>query len=562
MTAARRIPAARALAALLALQGLLLAWSGLRNGVTYDEFAHLPAGVAYWRHGGFAIYNLSPPLARLLGSWPAALSGAAAPPVEAFAAASAGERHWLYGRAFQEANRARYHALFVAGRWAMIPVCLAGTLAVWAWARRLFGAPAALAGATLFALNPSFLAHGSIVGTDAATAAFVAMAGWAWTRLCDAPSGRRAMLAALAMTGATLCKFSALLIWPGTLLAGALLCRGDRRRARAAALAWAAAAGLTWAATLAIDGGRGAFRRLDSYAFVSESLRAWQHRLPGALPVPLPQVVVEGFDRQKREAEGLYEAFLLGSAYRGSRWDYYPVALAAKLPLGTIGVLTLAMVEAARRRRALPRGVAGAPAMAMALGAGLVLGTDINIGTRYLLPLLPLAAVWAALLWRADAAPRRIAWALLGLACVESLAHAPRWITFFNPVATALGGPRIVNDSDFDWGQSLPDLRRWMLEHGVREIALAYHGRVDPGVYGIAYEPMLRPPGPRFDYVAFSDVFLTGTARRMATPEGVSDFAVLPVWRALRDATPVHRAGSISVFGRAAVEAALARPAP
>ncbi len=66
------------LLALLVLHSALLAWSAVANSVTFDEYAHLPAGVSYWHSGRFDVYDLSPPLLRLLGSWPAVLAGAIA----------------------------------------------------------------------------------------------------------------------------------------------------------------------------------------------------------------------------------------------------------------------------------------------------------------------------------------------------------------------------------------------------------------------------------------------------------------------------------------------------
>src|SRR6478672_11471273 len=78
-----------ALAALLVLHAALMAASALWNSVTFDEYAHLPAGVAYWWYGwrGFAIHNLSPPFLRLWAAGPVVMfGGAEAPAIEPFLA--------------------------------------------------------------------------------------------------------------------------------------------------------------------------------------------------------------------------------------------------------------------------------------------------------------------------------------------------------------------------------------------------------------------------------------------------------------------------------------------
>ena len=62
-------------AALILVHALLLTCAARTNSVTFDEFAHLPAGVAYWRHADFSIFDLSPPLLRLVAAAPPTLAG-------------------------------------------------------------------------------------------------------------------------------------------------------------------------------------------------------------------------------------------------------------------------------------------------------------------------------------------------------------------------------------------------------------------------------------------------------------------------------------------------------
>src|SRR5438094_5682720 len=99
-------------AGLLIVHAGLLTWSALRNSVTFDEFAHLPAGLSYWRYGRFDIYDYTPPLPRLLGAWPALLARAKIPAAQAYFAMPPQERHWVYGEEFLRENRERYHWLF------------------------------------------------------------------------------------------------------------------------------------------------------------------------------------------------------------------------------------------------------------------------------------------------------------------------------------------------------------------------------------------------------------------------------------------------------------------
>ena len=101
-----------ALGTLLALHAAMLAWSAVRASVTFDEYAHLPAGVAYWKYREFSIHNLSPPLLRMLGAWPAVLAGAEAPPASSYRKWDDRRRHWIYAEDFMDRNAGRYHRYF------------------------------------------------------------------------------------------------------------------------------------------------------------------------------------------------------------------------------------------------------------------------------------------------------------------------------------------------------------------------------------------------------------------------------------------------------------------
>jgi hypothetical protein len=185
-------PARLGLIALLALHAALVAASIFRNSVTFDEYAHLPAGAAYWRFGtrAFAIHNLTPPLLRLWATAPVLAFASPlhldVPDVHAFLEQDPRDRHWNYGEAFLRANFApggRYHRLFVVGRVAMLPISCFGVWLAWKWTRELHGSQAAaLAAGAMVALNPDLIAHGSLVGTDSGTAVAIGAALWLWWR--------------------------------------------------------------------------------------------------------------------------------------------------------------------------------------------------------------------------------------------------------------------------------------------------------------------------------------------------------------------------------------------
>jgi hypothetical protein len=186
---------------------------------------------------------------------------------------------------------------------------------------------------------------------------------------------------------------------------------------------------------------------------------------------------------------------------------------------------------------------------------GLTLLMHINLGLRYMLPIYPAMFVLCGRLLRPFSIPRAIVASVLVVAlAIEGAGACRRYFEFFNLIGGGTGnGYRIVSDSNFDWGQSLIDLRDWQQRNGGVRVDLAYHGRADPAWYGINYSPLIEPGGSK--YVAISQMFLTETPLHMATPNGTTPFITLAGARKLLDTKPLAKAGSIFIFERSVYEA-------
>ena len=134
----------------------------------------------------------------------------------------------------------------------------------------------------------------------------------------------------------------------------------------------------------------------------------------------------------------------------------------------------------------------------------IALTTDINLGYRHLLPVLPFlyvligVVVAQAAYGRAGlvdgkrqltlvsrAAPLLL---LLWLAMATLWIH-PHFLSFFNLIA---GGPdngwRALVDSNIDWGQDLARLKTWLDENDVERVWLSYFGEARPEYYAITYD--------------------------------------------------------------------------
>jgi hypothetical protein len=550
-----------AVGGLLGLFLLVSATALPRQSVTVDEFAHLPAGLHYWRTGDFGLYGENPPLVKLWAALPLlALPLAAETDPGRF---TGGWRPWLHGADFMRRNQDRYLRAFALGRGMVLLLALALGLLLHRAARCRYGPWGGAVALALYALCPLFLAHGHLATVDAGFAllflpAVLALVGW-----LERPTLPRAMTAGAALALALLAKFSALILLPFCLAAPLLqryLFRSVPSLPRSLGR-WLLHLAAMAAVTLLLVGlpyrWRGASLPLGGHLFTSTRLAGIAEGLP-SLPSLLPAVWLEGLDRQLADMEtGEFPNYLSGRWYRGADPRYFAVALLVKMPIPALLALLLTLVSGLIPS---PRGRAFSPREAILLAVALLflgsasLGSSLQIGLRYLLPVLPLLYLLAGRLGRLLEQPsrdRRGLAALLFLWLAFSVLTAwPDHLSYFNEAAGGpSGGHRHLLDSNLDWGQDLPALARWMEAEGVAEVELAYFGHVDPGLYGVRH----LPPGEGREggYTAVSAQHLFGAGEYpypllyLDPPRRLDPELIL----ALRGEAPAGRAGrSIWIF--------------
>ncbi len=551
-----------AVVGLLALHWGLAVTSLVRENPTVDEVLHLPAGVSYWQTGQFKLYHHNPPLVRLVAALPVVL---AKPEMGDLYAPTQGRggtmpSYWAsdppnkagFGHDFARLNAARFFELFTLARLLMPTFSVLGGLAVFAWSRSLYGTAGGLLSLAVYALCPNLLAHGRLITTDAAAAAFMLGATFLFWRYLERPTGARAAVAGLALGLAQLVKFSSLLlygIWPLIALAVAI----GRWRGTTAE-PWppvrrllGQATGIVALSVLTINlgyGFEGFGTPLGSFRFLSRTLTRdrvpvppgpeapfdlyrelrllRQNRFQGTplavLPVPLPREYVLGFDDQKFEAEGAplrvgdrrapadavsgYPVYLDGVLRDQSWWNYYLLCLVYKLPEGVwllLAASLVALVVAPRARASWAAEFAVLIVPVVVLGVMSVL-TNINLGLRYVLPALPFLYVAAGKLvpWAASlrGPSRRVAAGVVGLGLAATVAATlsihPHYLAYFNLVS---GGPsrgsEHLIDSNLDWGQDLVGLKRWLDANAPGErVGLAYFGQIPPVIFAARGEPL------------------------------------------------------------------------
>ena len=474
---------------------------------TWDEPAHVAAGMQWIDRGTYTYEPLHPPLGRVLtavGPWLAGIR-------------SGGQKNiWLEGNSIFHAG-GHYERNLALARLGVLPFFIVATLVVFAWAHRLGGGAAAVCAAVLFSTLPPILAHAGIATTDIAITSTVVLASYCTIRWLEQPTVGRSLLLGLAVGAALLSKFSALLFLPAAAAAIAI-CRWGERRLRpegTSTVGRTSGVRVTYAvALLAVWAGyRFAIGPLTPAGPVRTDV---QHEAPSNLErlaaasiFPAP-ALFEGLGLLAAKNRAGHKSYLLGDVRDTGWWYFFPVALAVKTTLAFMLLWAVGAVAGARappeseRRRQLEP-------VAIAIAILLVcLPSRINIGLRHVLPMYPFLAITAgmglAMLGRSRrAAPAGAVFAAL-LLCwhlVVSIRAHPDYLSYFNELA----GERpeqILIDSDLDNGQDLKRLADTLRARHISAVSIAYAGSATVAEHGLPAVRWLEPHRPVKGWVAAS----------------------------------------------------------
>jgi hypothetical protein len=453
-------------------------FSALQESNIVDEPPEITAGYSYWKWGDFRMNPEHPPLAKMLAALPLLRFGLSFPTKPT---SSSRTDEYGFASQFFEDNARKTDSLLFAARLTSIFLTSCLGLAIALWARSAFNSATALTALTLYAFDPTITAHGRYVKNDVAITLFAFLACIAWGAYLKRPSPRRFLLTGLALAAAMATKFSALFLLPVFLILAAIRYWQD---ARGWPL-WRIAG--SWVAVVSLSCG---------LVFLIYALPAFMHgvRLGG---VDL-RVLHDLMDRSTASAiarysrgggpghpyfEGLilaldhntfgHPSYLLGMRGMMGWWYYFPVAFAVKMPAATLVFFVLsgwACLTRIRRVRfrflsfswfvlAVPPAVFGT----------FSLTSHLNIGIRHLLPIWPFIFVLSAAIF--DHARFRHSRAILVVlgACLvaESVSIYPHYTAFFNVFAGGPSqGPKILVDSNIDWGQDAKNLSAWLRGRG------------------------------------------------------------------------------------------------
>lgn len=357
---------------------------------------------------------------------------------------------------------------------------------VFLWSQHLYGPAGGLISLALFAFSPLLLAHGSLVSTDLHAAFFGTLACYAWFRARAPGAGEpRRLLASVCLGLALAAKYTLLALLPAFFVLDLQSARrGGAKLHRALASAGVYLGASLFPALLVLWLLYGA--RIDPMPLNG-----------GPSTVPFLADWFDGLRALLAQNEQGWPAYLLGEYRTGSWWYYFPVAFAVKTPLPALLAVFAALVVTPWLEKVDLHREAFVWLPALVL-FGVAVASNLNLGIRHLLPIYPLAHIFAGRLARVrfrSSPVWRTALVLLGLWYVGgTVRQHPDHLSFFNEIVGGeRGGWRVLADSNLDMGQGLRALGRQLEAQEIPAVRLAYLGPIPPEAYGIPQQPLPAP---------------------------------------------------------------------
>jgi hypothetical protein len=507
----KRVPIALA-AVLLLLMAVLSGGAARRESVTIDEVAHIGAGVSYLQRLDMRMNGEHPPLAKVLAAIPLVARGVQTDYSDvswSFSehgfASILGE--WPWGHAIA----LRWNDPYKAVWWARVPMLLLTLLlgvVVYRCAAELGGPWGGLLCLTAYVTTPAFLVFGPLVVTDIAVTFFSLLALWSFASLWRAPSRSTLLPFGLFLGAAFLSKFSS-----GLLLFCFLTFRLSLRWSPLPSMSTDNAGLRSWRRLRGRYMWKGIFlaaltvyvvyfilswhQPTDALEFLGHGTAALILR---RLLMP-PWLYLRGlFFFAAASSRG---TFILGHVYPHGVWFYFPVIFLLKSTLAFLAMLILAIPTALVAKRKLSAGSVVPPGMEfhwraiwiflLVFVAGCML-SRMTISIRHfsipiVLLILLLAPIPRALKVLAENgwSAARLGAGAYTLLAIFSLLAVIRAYPYYFPFLNSLGFGHppyaLVNDSNLDWNQSLPEANRFVQQHGLSHVLLDEYGFNDPTVY-------------------------------------------------------------------------------
>jgi 4-amino-4-deoxy-L-arabinose transferase-like glycosyltransferase len=498
---------------LLALMAVLADGAARRESATFDEIAHIGAGVSYLQKLDMRMNEEHPPLAKVLAALPLVLRGVHADYSQvswSFSGSGMFKQflgEWVFGHWLITRWNDPIATVFWA-RQPMLFLTLALGLVLFLYGSRLGDKWGGLLCLCAYATTPVMLAFGPLVLTDIAITLFVALTLWTFASMWRSPSRGTILRFGLALGGALLSKFSAGLLFfcflafilslrwrpvPEQPVDKAELRAWRRLRWRSLTKGIFCAALVVYAVYFVLSWNE----PTDSLGFLGHNMAALFLRRALMAPwIYLRGLAIFAFTTKP-------PAFILGHSYPHGVWFFFPVLFLLKSPLAFLLLLLLALVVGLVvkfrpvRISVIPEGMElhwRAVWIFLVVFTGACILSRFQFTIRHFSVSLALLVLLLAPLPRALNQLRHSGWpaarpgvwltAALALASIATAVHAyPYYLPFLNSLSGDRPAYDLMADSNLDWNQGLPEVENFMRQRGLSHALIDAYGFSDPTVY-------------------------------------------------------------------------------
>ena len=414
-----------------------VALTSLNLSRTADEEFHFAAGMQWWQKGIYTIEPKHTPLTRIVMAAPEAL----------------GKRYFglkSHTATLEKPERYKLHLTLM--RLPLLIFYVLSCYLVYRWSRELFGDRAALWSLAFYGVTSTVTAHAALATTDLGYTVmylWALMSALAWLKQ---PTTKNALLLGATVALMVSAKYSGLVQLPAAL-----------------ALIFLALMFYNW------------WRGLPIIPIGMAHIRSvFLFSLPAALAVFLHvyrfdlRPLVSGFYDLVEQNRGGFALWLFEKLPPDGVWYFFPVVYFFKvsIPFHVMTLLTHGRLGLELRRGSRSIEVFF-PLLAAAGVMGVSMTSNINLGVRHVLPIYPLLAVPAGygifLLWESGSWKRILAVLLLLWQVYGYAKQYPDQVSFYNEFGGRMP-ERISNDSDFDWGQGLMEVERYLRGKDLRTL--------------------------------------------------------------------------------------------
>jgi len=459
------------------------------QSITTDEKVHIPAGFTYWQFRNFYLNPEHPPLAKLLVALPVFLHHPKYPDTtELFKVEKdfyydswAETRAWGQDFLFNSGND--LHQIVFSARMVNIILTLCLILFLSFWSFQIGSWLSASLTAILASFCPLILAHGSLANTDLLITLDFSLLCYFWWRYLKERKLQWFLMSALIFGVSALSKFSFVGFIPVLVLTSLVVALADFRKKSSLPLqrrllkkSWSAFLKalifviIVWFLIMLFYGF--SFKLAPAFTGLPQLHEALSPVAIRAIQFfrsfLVPAWYFKGlFMILGGAVYGRGAIYIFGHFITGGSWFYFPLTIIFKTPIGFLGLLAAAICLIKRfwkRDYILQLVLLGGSVIYLAVA----MASKTNLGQRHIMPIYPLLIVFVSQI--VLTIKQKWQMVFLGLVIIavilSTIFNYSNQIAYYNElIGGTKNGYKVLLDSNYDWGQSLPQISDYISKH-------------------------------------------------------------------------------------------------